>query len=276
MDKQKINVEGLAISMEKTAFGDYISLTDIAKQSERKAGLIIIDWLRNRSTLRFLEAWEQQYNPGFKVMQMRNFKELADDSRLDITPQRFIEQTGAIGLTSKSGRYGGTYGHQHIALNFCYWISPEFQVYFIQEFERLKKDEAERLGLSWNLRRELSKANYPIHTDAVRENLVPLLDWNTKREGLHFASEADLLNLAVFGMTAKQWREANPEARGNIRDTASEVELQVLANMESTNATLINMGFTREERFASLSQRAAREIEILEAAKTTEKIKKLK
>ena len=276
MTKQKISVQGLDIAIEKNDFGDYISLTDIAKQSERKAGLIIIDWLRNRSTLRFLEAWEQRYNPGFKVMQMRNFKEQVDDSRLDITPQRFIEETGAIGLTSKAGRYGGTYAHQHIALNFCYWISPEFQVFFIQEFERLKQDEAERQGLTWNLRRELSKANYPIHTDAVRENLVPLLDWNTKREGLHFASEADLLNMAVFGMTAKQWREANPEARGNIRDAATDVQLQVLANMESTNATLINMGFTREERFASLSQRAAREIEILEASKTGEQLKKLR
>ncbi len=276
MSKQKINVEGLSISIEKNDFGDFISLTDIAKQSERKAGLIIIDWLRNRSTLRFLETWEQQYNPGFKVMQMRNFKEQADDSRLDITPQRYIEETGAIGLTSKSGRYGGTYAHQHIALNFCYWISPEFQVYFIQEFERLKMDEADRKGLTWNLRRELAKANYPIHTDAVRENLVPLLDWNTKQEGLHFASEADLLNMAVFGMTARQWREANPEAKGNVRDAATEVQLQVLANMESTNATLINMGFTREERFASLSQRAAREIEILEASRASEQIKKLK
>jgi KilA-N domain len=208
-------------------------------------------------------------------MQMRNFKEQVDDSRLEITLQRFIEETGAIGITSKAGRYGGTYAYQHIALNFCYWISPEFQVYFVQEFERLKQEEAELLGLSWNLRRELSKANYPIHTDAVRENLVPLLDWNTKREGMHFASEADLLNIAVFGKSAKQWREANPNAKGNIRDAATEVQLQVLANMESTNATLINMGFTREERFASLSQRAAREMEILQSSKASEQLKKL-
>lgn len=276
MDKQKINVQGLSISIEKNERGDYISLTDIAKQAERKAGLIIIDWLRNRNTLRFLEAWELRFNPGFKVMQMRNFKEQVDDTRLDITPQRFIEDTGAIGMTSKAGRYGGTFAHQHIALNFCYWISPEFQVFFIEEFERLKQDEAERLGLSWNLRRELAKANYTIHTDAVRENLVPLLDWNTKREGLHFANEADLLNLAVFGRTAKQWREANPDAKGNIRDAASEVELQVLANMESTNATLMNMGFNKEERFASLSQRAAREMDILEASKAAGRVKKLK
>lgn len=275
MDKQKINVQGLAISIEKNALGDYFSLTDIAKQSERKAGLIIIDWLRNRSTLRFLEAWELRYNPAFKVMQMRNFKEAVDDSRLDITPQRFIEDTNAVGLTSKAGRYGGTYAHQHIALNFCYWISPEFQVFFIEEFERLKQEEAERLGLSWNLRRELSKANYPIHTDAVRENIVPSLDWNTNREKLHFASEADLLNLAVFGMTAKQWREANPAVKGNLRDSANEVQLQVLANMESNNATLINLGFTKEERFASLSQRAARELEILTTNKLLSETKKM-
>ncbi len=276
MDKQKIQVQGLDISIERKEIGDYVSLTDIAKQSERKSGLIIIDWLRNRSTLRFLETWEVRFNPSFKVTQMHNFKSLVDDSRLDITPQRYIEETGAVGLTSKSGRYGGTYAHQHIALNFCNWISPEFQVYFMEEFERLKKEEAERLGLSWNLRRELSKANYSIHTDAVRENLVPLLDWNTKRESIHFASEADLLNMAVFGMSAKQWKALNPEAKGNIRDSATEVQLQVLANMESTNATLINLGFTKEERFASLSQRSAREIEILESAKASEKIKRLK
>jgi KilA-N domain len=276
MEKHQINVQGLTIAIEKNENGDYISLTDIAKQSERKAGLIIIDWLRNRSTLRFLETWELRHNPSFKVMQMRNFKEQVDDTRLDITPQRFIEDTGAIGMTSKAGRYGGTFAHQHIALNFCYWISPEFQVYFIEEFERLKEDEAERLGLSWNLRRELSKANYPIHTDAVRENLVPQLEWNTKRESLQFANEADLLNLAVFGMTAKQWRETNPNAKGNIRDAATEVQLQVLANMESTNATLISMGFNKEERFASLSQRADREMEILKASKATAEVKKLK
>jgi hypothetical protein len=276
MDKHKIQVQGLPIAIEKNGHGDYISLTDIAKQSERKAGLIIIDWLRNRSTLRFLETWKLRFYPNFKVTQMHNFKSQADDARLDITPQRYTEETGAIGLHSKSGRYGGTFAHQHIALNFCYWISPEFQVYFIEEFERLKNEEAERQGLTWNLRREISKANYTIHTDAVRENLVPLLDWNTKQEKLHFSSEADLLNMAVFGMTAKQWRESHPEAKGNIREAASEVQLQVLANMESTNATLISMGFTKEERFASLSQRAAREIELLETVKASERIKKLK
>ncbi len=276
MAKHKIEVEGLYISIEKNDAGDYVSLTDIAKKSERKAGLIIIDWLRNRSTLRFLEAWETTHNPSFKVMQMRNFKELADDSRVAITPQRFIEETGAMGMTSKAGRYGGTYAHQHIALNFCYWISPEFQVYFVKEFERLKMEEADRLGLSWNLRRELSKANYLIHTDAVRTNLVPILDWNTKREGIHFASEADLLNMAVFGTTAKQWKAANPTANGNIRDTATEMELQVLANMESANALLMEQGFNKEERFSIISKRVARELEILESTKAADNIKKLK
>ena len=276
MSKQKITVLGLEIVIEQFDSEDYISLTDIAKQTERKPADTIADWLRNSATLLFLQTWEFLHNENFKVGQMQDFRMGAVDNRKSVNPQRYVEETGAIGLISKSGRYGGTFAHSDIATNFCNWLSPEFQVYFIKEFKRLKEDEAERLGLTWNLRRELAKANYPIHTEAVRTNLVPMMDWNTKREGMHFANEADLLNLAVFGTTAKQWREANPDAKGNIRDSATEQELQVLSNMESANALLIDNGFNKEERFSILSKRAARELEILAEVKATQALKKLK
>ncbi|MCB0522762.1 MAG: KilA-N domain-containing protein [Lewinellaceae bacterium] len=276
MAKQKITVEGLSIAVERVEGVDYVSLTDIAKQTERSPAESIRDWLRNSSTLLFLETWETLHNPDFKVGQMHQFRNDAADNRKKVSPQRYVEETSAVGIISKSGRYGGTLAHSDIALNFCYWLSPSFQVYFIQEFQRLKEQEAEALGLTWNLRRELAKANYHIHSDAVRSNLVPLMEWHTKKESLHFASEADLLNLAVFGTTAKQWKTLNPDAKGNLRDSASVKELQVLANMESINATLIEQGFTKEERLAILSRRAERELTILEEVKALQEVKKLK
>ena len=276
MAKQKLTVEGLPISVETLGGVDYISLTDIARQTDRPPSDSIRDWLRNSSTLLFLETWETVHNPNFKLGQMHQFRNEAADNRKTISPQRYIEETGAIGMLSKSGRYGGTLAFSDIALNFCYWLSPSFQVYFIQEFQRLKVQEAETLGLSWNLRRELTKANYLIHTDAVRSNLVPLIDWNTKRESFHFASEADLLNVVVFGTTAKQWKAANPEAKGNLRDSASIKELQVLANMESINAALIEQGFNKDERLTILTRRAERELAILEESKALQSPKRLK
>lgn len=276
MAKQKLTVEGLPISVETLGGVDYISLTDIARQTDRPPSDSIRDWLRNSSTLLFLETWETLHNPNFKLGQMHQFRNEAADNRKTISPQRYIEETGAIGMLSKSGRYGGTLAFSDIALNFCYWLSPSFQVYFIQEFQRLKVQEADTLGLSWNLRRELTKANYLIHTDAVRSNLVPLIDWNTKRESFHFASEADLLNVVVFGTTAKQWKAANPEAKGNLRDSASIKELQVLANMESINAALIEQGFNKDERLTILTRRAERELAILEESKALQSPKRLK
>lgn len=276
MKNQTITVRGLEIVIERIDSEDYISLTDIAKQTERKPADSIADWLRNSATLLFLQTWEFLHNENFKVGQMHDFRINASDNRKSISPQRYIEETNAIGLISKSGRYGGTFAHSDIATNFCNWLSPEFQVYFIKEFKRLKEDEAERLGLSWNLRRELTKANYPIHTDAVRTNLVPLIDWNTKRESFHFASEADLLNVVVFGTTAKQWKAANPEAKGNLRDSASIKALQVLANMESINAALIEQGFNKDERLTILTRRAERELAILEESKALQSPKRLK
>lgn len=276
MAKQKINVQGLSITIEEIKDSDYISLTDIAKQSTDEPRFIIQNWLKNSNTITYLWEWELLHNPNLNRVQLHTVLETTASNRFVMSPKKWIELTGAVGMVSQAGRSGGTLAHKDIALNFCYWLSPKFQIYLIKEFQRLKEDEADRLGLSWNLRRELSKANYHIHTDAVRTNLVPMLDWNTKREGIHFASEADLLNMAVFGMTAKQWKAINTNAKGNIRDGASETELQVLANMESANALLIEHGFNQGERLAILSKRAARELEILESTNTAAKIKKLK
>jgi KilA-N domain len=276
MAKQKIEIKGIAVRVEDTKRGNYYSLTDLAQGGEGEVSEVIRRWLRAQKTVDFLGVWEEVHNPGFNLSQMGQIKMSLSRENFYISVNKWVEMTGAIGIEARAGRYGGTYAHPDIALHFANWLSPEFYVYLIKEFQRLKDDEAERLGLTWNLRRELAKANYPIHTEAVRTNLVPMIDWNTKREGMHFANEADLLNLAVFGTTARQWREANPDAKGNIRDSATEQELQVLSNMESANALLIDNGFNKEERFAILSKRAARELDILGEVKAAQGLKKLR
>ncbi|MCU0345947.1 MAG: KilA-N domain-containing protein [Saprospiraceae bacterium] len=276
MAKQKIEIKGIAVRVEDTKRGNYYSLTDLAQGGEGEVSEVIRRWLRAQKTVDFLGVWEEVHNPDFNLSQMGQIKMNLSRENFYISVNKWAEMTGAIGIEARAGRYGGTYAHPDIALHFANWLSPEFYVYLIKEFQRLKDDEAERLGLTWNLRRELAKANYPIHTEAVRTNLVPMMDWNTKREGMHFANEADLLNLAVFGTTAKQWREANPDAKGNIRDAATEQELQVLSNMESANALLIDNGFNKEERFAILSKRAARELDILGEVKAAKDLKKLR
>lgn len=276
MEKVKIDVQGTEVRMRKMERGDFICITDIAKTSDQPTDYTIRNWLRNRGTIEFLGVWEgihnENFNPaGFDGIRMKtglnNFSPSATD---------WVAQTNAIGIESTAGRYGGTFAHFDIAIHFCNWLSPEFYAYFIEQFRQLKESEAARLGEHWDLRRELAKGNYFIHTDAVRNHIVPVLDWNTKREGLYFASEADLLNVVVFGATAKQWREANPDAKGNIRDAATAQELQVLSNMESANALLIDNGFNKEERFAILSKRAARELDILAEVKAAQTLKKLK
>ncbi len=277
MAKQsKISVQGLDIRVETIDNRDYISLTDIVRTQE--SDFVLYSWLKNFDTVEFLGLWEQQNNPSFNLDGFEAIRSRLQEKRFTLSPQKWVKGTNAIGILSKSGKYtGGTYASEDIALEFCSWLSPVFKYYVLTEFKRLKEDEAKRLGnKDWNLRRELAKANYAIHTDAVRQNLVPLLEWNTKREGPYFASEADLLNTAVFGMTAKQWKAANPDAKGNMRDSASELELQVLANMESLNAGLMEMGFSQKERLATLSQRAERELQVLEGVKALGEIKKLK
>lgn len=267
MEKGKLHVQGTEIKLKRHNDQDYFSLTDIARHADERTDAIIQGYLRNGANLDFLATWEVLYNPGFDAMGFSGIRQRAGSGAFVLSVSEWVQRTGAVGIFSNAGRYGGTYGHKDIALQFATWISPSFYLYLVKEFDRLKSVEAEALGLSWNLRREISKANYSIHTDAVRTNIVPALEWNTKRESRYFASEADLLNLAVFGVTAKQWKASNPEAKGNLRDGASTRELQVLANMESINATLIEQGFTQEERLAILSRRAEREMSVLGDAK---------
>lgn len=276
MEKVKIDVQGAEVRMRKMERGDFICLTDIAKTSDQPTDYTIRNWLRNRGTIEFLGVWEGIHNENFNPAGFDGIRIKTGLNNFSPSATDWVAQTNAIGIESSAGRYGGTFAHFDIAIHFCNWLSPEFYAYFIEQFRQLKESEAARLGEHWDLRRELAKGNYFIHTDAVRNHIVPVLDWNTKREGLYFASEADLLNVVVFGTTAKQWREANPDAKGNIRDAATAQELQVLSNMESANALLIDNGFNKEERFAILSKRAARELDILAEVKAAQTLKKLK
>ena len=274
--KSKLNVQGTEIKLKRHNEQDFFSLTDIARHADDRTDSIIQGYLRNGANLDFLATWESLYNPSFNPMNFNGIRQRAGGGAFVLSVNEWVERTGAVGIFSTPGRYGGTYGHKDIALQFATWISPSFYLYLIKEFDRLKQVEAEALGLTWSLRREISKANYTIHTDAVRTNIIPLLDWNTKRESIYFASEADLLNLAVFGTTAKQYKATNPDAKGNLRDIATVKELQVLANMESINAMLIEQGFTTDERLAILTRRSEREMAVLEEVKALGETKKLK
>lgn len=276
MERSKINVQGIEIKLKRHNEQDYFSLTDIARHADQRTDSIIQGYLRNGANLDFLATWEGLNNEDFNSMHFNGIRQRAGSGAFVLSVNEWVTNTGAVGIFSNAGRYGGTYAHKDIALQFATWISPSFYLYLIKEFDRLKALEAESLGLTWNLRREISKANYSIHTDAVRTNLVPLLDWNTKRESFYFASEADLLNTAVFGITSKQWKTANPDTKGNLRDTATTLELQVLANMESINAALIEQGFTQDERLAILTRRTERELAVLQEAKVLQTVKKLK
>lgn len=276
MSQRKIEVKGIEIRIKEQGSEDYICLTDIARFGRSDPSDTIRGYLRNRANVEFLGLWEQLNNGNFKMGNFTHFKNELGAADFYPSVTMWIEQTNAIGIFSRAGRYGGTYGHSDIAVQFATWLSPAFYLLFVKEFQRLKENEANSLGKEWNLRRYLSKSNYHIHTDAVREHLVPLMDWNTKREKFQFASEADLLNLAIFGLTAKEWKAINPTLKGNMREHASNIELQVLSNLETNNALLIEQGFTKEERLSILTSRAARELKILENFESDEKIKKLK
>ncbi len=265
MAKKKIEVQGLEITINKD---DYISLTDLAKKSDSEARFIIRSWLKNSNTLEFLETWEILHNQNFKRDQMVTFRLDSQSNSKVVTPQKLIEKTNAIGIVSKSGRYGGTYAHSDIALNFAYWLSPSFQVYFIKEFQRLKKETSE---LEWTVRRELTKINYDIHTQAVKDNIIPRLK-ASKSQGIAYASEADILNVALFGMTAKEWKQINPKLKGNIRDHASTAQLTILSNLESLNAVFIADGLSQNDRLEKLNQVAIYQMQIL---MSSNKIKRL-
>ena len=257
MAKKKIEVEGIVIHIHQQDENDYISLTDIAKKSSDEPRFVILSWMKNESTIEFLETWELIHNENFKRDQMDTFRKMRSKNRAAISPIKWVEMTNAIGMKSSRGRFGGgTFAHADIALNFCYWISPVFQLYFIKEYQHLKRQQAIATGSPWTIAREITRANYLIHTDAVRENLVPLLYYNTKKEGIAQASEADILNLAVFGMTAGQYKQTKPDAKGNIRDSALLLDLIVLSNCEVLNSEFIEMGFSREERLEVLTMKA--------------------
>ncbi len=260
---KKISVQGTEVTILYSQQEDYISLTDLARYKDAShTDTIIQNWLRNRNTIELLGIWEQLYNPDFKPLEFEGFKKQAGLNSFVLTPKRWIEATNAIGITSKQGRYGGTFAHKDIALEFASWISIEFKLYLLKEFQRLKEEESDRNKLDWNFQRTLAKVNYHIHTDAIKENLIPT-ELSKAQASLIYATEADVLNMALFGKTAKQWREEHPEKSGNIRDYASIEQLVVLSNMESTNALLIHQGLSQPERLLQLNQLAIAQIRSL-------------
>ena len=251
---KKIEVKGTEITIFKGDTEDFISLTDIARYKDAaNMDTIIQNWLRNRNTIELLGFWEQLYNPNFKPLEFEGFRKEAGLNSFVLTPKRWIETTNAIGIISKSGRYGGTFAHKDIAFEFASWISIEFKLYIIKEFQRLKEDENNRQKLDWNLQRTLAKVNYTIHTDAIKERLIPE-KLTAKQTSLVYASEADLLNMALFGKTAADWRAEYPDAKGNMRDVATLEQLVVLSNLESINAVLIRQGLNQSERLTQLNQ----------------------
>ena len=258
-----ISVQGFDIVWYEANYSDYISLTDIARYKDAEhTDDIIKNWLRNRNTIELLGFWESIYNPNFKPVEFDGFRKQAGLNSFVMTPKKWIESTNAIGIVSKSGRYGGTFAHKDIALEFASWISIEFKLYIIKEFQRLKEDETSQLKLEWNLQRTLSKINYHIHTDAIRDNLIPK-EITKQQANFVYADEADLLNVALFGLTAKEWRENNPDKKGNVRDYASLEQLVVLSNMESINALLISQGITPSERLRELNKVAITQMKSL-------------
>ncbi len=252
---------------------DTICLTDIAKfKNPDHPDDVIRNWLRNRNTVEFLGIWERLNNPSFNPVEFDGIRMQTGLNSFVLTPKQWIEKTGAVGLTSSAGRYGGTYAHQDIAFEFASWVSVEFKLYLIKEFQRLKEDESRRLSLAWNLNRTLSKLNYRIHTDAIQAHLIPAAV-TPAQAAITYASEADLLNVALFGRTAKQWRDTNPRLDGNMRDYASLEQLLVLANIEGMNAELIHMALPQSDRLKRLNEIAIRQMQVLTGATAIKQLK---
>lgn len=253
---KKINTQGLQIYTFKRNENDYISLTDMAKYKDsERTDYIVQNWMRNRDTIEFLGIWEQLNNPDFNPIEFEGFKNNAGSNSFSLTPKRWIESVGAIGVITKSGRYGGgTFAHKDIAFEFATWISPEFKLYLIKEFQRLKTEETERLMLGWDAKRALTKINYRIHTDSIKANIVLPNKLSKSSATSVYANEADILNKALFGMTAQEWREKNKGKEGNLRDYADVFQLICLANLETLNAEFIKMGMTQKERLLRLNE----------------------
>ena len=259
----KIDVNGVAVTVVKVGSEDYISLTDMTRSKDGE--FFFHNWLRNRNTVEFLGTWEKVFNPEFNSAEFDIIKSKAGLNNFRLSSKEWTEKTHAIGIVSKAGRYGGTYAHKDIAFEFAMWISPEFKVYLIREFQRLKEEEQKLIG--WTAKRELSKVNYRIHTDAIKQNLIPA-EVSEKQISFIYANEADVLNVALFGMTAKEWRDANPELKGNIRDYATINQLICLSNMESLNAIFINEGLPQAERLCRLNAIAIQQMSVLEGYET--------
>lgn len=258
----KINIKNTEVTFLKINEEDYLSLTDIARyRDSERSDYILQNWLRNRSTIEFMGLWELTNNPLFNSIEFDGIKNMAGSNSFALTPKRWIEATNAIGIQSKTGRYGGTYAHKDIAFEFATWLSAEFKFYLIREFQRLKDEEQKQLG--WNVKRELARLNYHIHTDAVKRNLIPPM-LSDIQISFVYANEADVLNMALFGKTARQWRDENPEMKGNIRDYATINELICLSNLENMNALFINEKMPQSERLIKLNRIAIQQITILQ------------
>lgn len=261
--KAEINADGRQVSILSLGKNnDYISLTDIARYKSDDPNDVIKNWMRGKDVIQFLGLWEKLNNPDFKPVEFDGFKMEAGTNAFTLSPQKWITATNAIGIISKAGRYGGTFAHTDIAFEFASWISAEFKLYIIKDYQRLKNDENSNSSLGWNLNRELVKINYRIHTDAIKENLIPESMAN-KLQGIVYANGADILNVSLFGKTARQWRDENPGLTGNIRDYATYHQLIVLINLESMNAELIKMGLSQNERVLRLNKMAIEQMSLL-------------
>ncbi len=265
----KLIVKDTEVNILKVNGEDYICLTDMLRAKD--GDFFITDWLRNRNTLEFIGIWEKVYNPNFNYGEFAIIRNQSGLNSFKISVKEFVARTNAISVQAKAGRYGGTYAHKDIAFEFAMWISPEFKVYIVKEFQRLKEEEQKQLG--WSAKRELSKINYRIHTDAIKHNLIPA-EITKAQASIIYANEADVLNVAMFGMTAKQWRDANPDLKGNIRDYASINELICLSNMENLNAVFIEQGMPQQERLIKLNQIAIHQMSVLESGDNDRKLLK--
>jgi hypothetical protein len=274
MSKSKrtsIEVQGTSIGILAQPDGDFISLTDMVRKFDG-AGALIEQWLKNKDTVLFLGVWERINNPDFNSLEFEGIKNEAGRNSFFLSAKTWIDATGAKGLIASAGRYGGTYAHKDIAFEFGSWLSPEFKLYLIKEFQRLKDEENDRLKLEWNLQRTLAKINYRIHTDAIKETLIPPTITKTQASFV-YANEADLLNVALFGQTAKQWRDANPDAEGNVRDHAPLEQLVVLTNLESLNSVLIRQGLSQPERLQKLNEIAITQMRTLLSDNNVKRLK---
>ena len=264
MVKDTLHANGIDIGIYTQDFeNEFISLTDIARYKSDDPAAVIQNWMRSRDVIEFLGIWEKLHNPDFKLLEFEEFRGQAGVNAFTMSPRKWIEATGAVGIVSKAGRYGGTFAHSDIAMSFATWVSPEFQLYIIKDYRRLKSDENSRLSLGWNLNREISKLNYRIHTDAIKENLLPP-ELTQAQISSAYANEADMLNVVLFGRTAKQWRTEHPHEKGNMRDAATLSQLLVLANLESYNAVLIEQGKDQRERMELLRRLTVQQLQSLE------------